>query len=765
MSAAKTSAPDKPTPTKTRPGFLRSASSVRFGRLGPKAAGGSKATDGNDSRKNNDASMGSSEAPASRLSFGWSSGPGETGPVHRDGGRDSAGASSSRGGVDAPGAVGDGGNNGSGTGGVTAPGKVDGARTGSRRQCPLTSGGGETYEGHRSSSTSISGSIWRRPTVPFDRRPAPSTGGYAMPSENQGGGTAAQAAAQAAKMMYVPAYASSGGWMQEVVEQLEAGGQEESSDDASSSTPSPVLAPPLPADATSETSPPALPVTTTYDQEMKDKALLVMRKNGMGDGEKLPSRDASRERAAPPVTRTSPPAGDHHEETPPPGSNAAVVVVVRRRLTGTNSSAVDRQKLSTVSSRSRRRGSYGSLASLTASTSTSSRSQSVAAPSDADTDTGVETGDGGGRRAVRFSSVSPPEMGSAATAGSTPGQGQPAKAAVEASALPSNTGAETGGGRESGDEAQREREVRPATTQPEGAPASPAATGSKAAATPEAPSPNAPAEAAPLQGPPSGSLEPPPSGREILVPAAGRHPLPPALAAAEELLAPSRASTPPASKAAGVPDEVAAVTVVGGSTGEGVGSETLAVSSSGPKPGEIIETDGVDAMVVSPTGPASAGDTGVAPTGAEEIGAAKARPPLYAERNPPETAPSAPATALAAVDTTRGVIVSSNKATTVTPPAVPPTAESAATAAVEPPGPAPSAARPPAPHRHFPWKHPLASMHELLESCFAFVDATDGNPSLPEALRKEMKRNAIAAMRQAEVSTAATAVGYCCRCC
>ncbi|CAM9871309.1 unnamed protein product, partial [Pylaiella littoralis] len=58
----------------------------------------------------------------------------------------------------------------------------------------------------------------------------------------------------------------------------------------------------------------------------------------------------------------------------------------------------------------------------------------------------------------------------------------------------------------------------------------------------------------------------------------------------------------------------------------------------------------------------------------------------------------------------------------------------------------------PGPHVHHSGRHPLASMCNLLTSSLAFLDATDGNASLPESLRKEVKRNAFAAARMAEVA-------------
>ena len=131
-----------------------------------------------------------------------------------------------------------------------------------------------------------------------------------------------------------------------------------------------------------------------------------------------------------------------------------------------------------------------------------------------------------------------------------------------------------------------------------------------------------------------------------------------------------------------------------------------------------------------------------------------ARQPSYTERIPSETAPFAASVTTLAVDTTKEIVscLSTTPSAAFQPTSTTATAAASATAEAAAVGPVPSGRRPSNPRHHGHLeKHPLAGMGDLLTSCFAFVDATDGNPSLPEPVRKEMKRNAIASARNTEV--------------
>lgn len=640
-----------PMPSKRRSRFGRSAS-MGFGRSGTNAAGSKAAHD--NGKENNGVSVVDStrRALSMRHSFGRVVPPDDAGPVH-DSRRDPVDARRSLRGIEALAAGGDGGS----SSGVAVPGNIDRTHINNFKRAHSRSGGGETYlalnEGRQqplqyqsSGGVPMNGSIWRRPMIPYVN-PASAAD---FQAQEPGGNTGT--AAEPAETGLMAPHATTG-WMHDISAQLDASHYTTSDGGLSATLPF------SPGGASEMSSPSRLIRTrasTNWQQEMKDKARVVMRRN----------------------------------------------------------SVVDRKNVPTVSSQSRRNsGAWSSLMG-----STSSRSQPVT---------------------------------------------------VTVAAPPSNTDTDTGGGLETGDGAQRARGISFAT-QPEMMLVSPTAPGSTAAATHEASPTTAPAPAtggdtrlvaaktALLRGPSSSSFEAP-CEMERLVPSAEHHPLSPAPAAAEQPLAPSNASTAPTSKM-GVLDDVVeresfrpAVVAVGG-TG---GVETLApspTSSFEPIPSEPVETEGVDARVhaagiVPSAGRATAGDTRVAPTevvgGAEGIGAPpKARPPSCAELNPSETASSASVTTLA-VNSTRGVVSS----VAVTPSSFPSAAP--AVVAAEAPGPA-RLTRPPNPYHRHSGKHPLASMGDLLTSCFAFVDATDGNSNLPVPVRKEMKRNAIAAARKAEVS-------------
>eukprot|EP00903_Cladosiphon_okamuranus_P012652 g11835.t1 len=339
---------------------------------------------------------------------------------------------------------------------------------------------------------------------------------------------------------------------------------------------------------------------------------------------------------------------------------------------------------------------------------------------------------------------------------STSTRSQPVTAAV--AGTPSNTDTDTGSSLESSDGVQDAREVRFAT-KPEVVLVSPGMRGTTATATAarETTSPAAPskgereklaAKTALLRVTSSSSSFEPPCEIDRLIPAAAeRRRLSPTPSAAEQPLEFSETTTTPTTSEAetsdGMVERESAPSVVGtvGGEGAGVGVETFSTwpGGLGPNPSEMVAADGVDAMVDAAGGEeATGGNTGVEPAKMVGTRANEAPPPSYAELHPSETASSASVTTLA-VDTTTEIASSL---------AITPTASQSIA-----PDPAP-AARPSKPDLAHPAKHPLASMGDLLTSCFAFVDATNGNSSLPESLRTEMKQNAIAAARSAEVSKA-----------
>lgn len=214
------------------------------------------------------------------------------------------------------------------------------------------------------------------------------------------------------------------------------------------------------------------------------------------------------------------------------------------------------------------------------------------------------------------------------------------------------------------------------------------------------------------RGPSSGSFEAP-SEMERLVPIAG-----------------GRDLFPPA------------VSTGGGTTTEDSGALVASRSTSSVEPPGQTDTVGS----VTPPARDAEDDTGATaspPEAAEGVGEKAANPPPYDELVPVSYA----AVTALALNETRETDSSTADATGA---ASPSPVLSAATTAERTPSALPASAASPR-YRQYYGKHPLAGMRDLLSSCFALLDATDGNSNLPEALRKEMKMGAIAAARKAEV--------------
>ena len=847
----------KKTPMRSskRFGFRRSSSSVGLGgsSAGTKAASGEETTNDNaNDKENKDVSAESRarQALSRRHSMGRDTflPPGGAGHERRHSrGSGSLGEWSSHSGLGALEADGGGGGNSSGTGGVTAPGNVGGVHISSFNRTHLISGGGETYLGandgrpplpfQSSGGVPISGSIWRRPMVPTARS-APSAefqseaGGNTCTVEEVVAAAAAAAAAVEADTGSSSPYASSGGWKPEPSPQLDT-----SQDTAGGSVGWPAALAMSPG-VRSEMSSPARLMrarvgTADWEQELQDKARVVMRRHVVVDRKQIPTVSHIRKNS---------------------GNWASV----------TGSTSVRAQQPA-------------------ASTAAGAAVAAVAAPSSPPSHANPDADAGGGglgpvdgvHQAAKAGFPTQPELMLASpTVPKSTTVAAATAAAAQATPSPTTTPVAAPGGSKKVSAAAKTALLRgplsssfeppceierlvPAAERCRPSPTPPVAAGewhhlessddgSSTSATSEAETLEdvverdfvqaaavAAAEARGTAGGAGGEVETlsalpvifgsTPDGIvdtdeevdamfDAMVDAATGE-----ATAGEAGVASTRTpvvaygdtgakvgvetlSTLPAgfgSTPGGIietEDEADAMfdAMVDVATGEAtagdaglvasttpvvaddedtrvrVGVETLSTLprsfSFGPKPGEIeiVRDDWTAAVDDAAAGHTTAGDTGAAPTkaggggGGEGARATTARrPSSYPERNPypSETASAASVTTLT-VDTTREVASS----LAVTPSSFHPTATAAATATAiaeaEGPAPAPSVRRPPKPHHHGttrPEKHPLASMGDLLTSCFAFVDATDGNPSLPEPLRKEMKRNAIASARSAEV--------------
>lgn len=716
-SAADTASESTPLASRKRSGLLRSAS-MGLGRSSTKtpkseadAAGG-----GND-KDNRGASVDSKVRQAlsrRRHSVGRGT-PGKVGPEHHGSRRDPARARRSRIGVDAMEVDGNGDNGG---GGVPVPDNIERPHISSFKLAHMMSAGGETYlapsERHgprrfqSSGGIPISGSIWCRPMV-SSGHPASSAGFRTEPGGNictEEAVAAAAAAAAAVDLGSVTPYASSRKWHRlDTATQLAPSQGTAGDVDLSATVP---ISPGVRSELSSPARLMRTRASTNWEREMRDKAREVMMRHSV---------------------------------------------------------IVDSETMMSVSTHSGRNS--GTWTSVTGSAAPPSTAD------DTDAGEGVETAaDDDGQRARNVCFVTQPKSKkppvSPATAGNTEA------AAQEASS-----------------------------------PAAPAAGGDNelAAAKTE------------LLGEWSSSSFEAPCEMDRLIPAAERNPSSRAPTAVEHELAQSHGNTPPPTSKAGALDDAvgrelvpSAAVVSVGDTGTGIGVDTLSTLPSGlptksgqiatenaetggddamigadaverepvpsaavvsaggtgvgvemlstppsnfpTKPSEIVEiaeTSGEDAMADAAAVRAPAGDGGVTPTKVRGTGADKTRRSSCAERIPSETAPSVSATTTLAVDTTCAF------------PVTPPPAAVAARAPAQA-----KSARPPKPHHRPPVRHPLASMDALLTSCFAFVDATDGNSSLPEPLRKEMKRNAINAARNAEVddgvaTTCVYVVQFACR--